>query len=141
MDEKLTYYNLEELEKDEIVQLIRRTLQRDERITTAIIFGSFLARKRVRDVDVAIHANTNLKLDELLQLGLNLEGAVKIPVDISPLSEMLPCMKYKIITWGLKLIVKDARLLHEIQFAAFSECQDIKTLMQSLKKHQCHKSS
>jgi hypothetical protein len=78
-----------------------------------------------------------LKLDELLQLSSNLEEAVEIPVEICPLSEMPWYMRYKIITRDEKLPIRTERLLHEIRFAAFSERQDRKMLMQSLKKRQC----
>jgi hypothetical protein len=47
-----------------------------------------------------------MKLDELLQLSSNLEEAVEIPVEICPLSEMPPCMRYKIITKDEKLPIK-----------------------------------
>ncbi len=129
MDEKLTYYSLEKLGRDKIIETIRERILEDGRIIIALAFGSILRRDKVRDIDIAVHASPEIDLFGLLTLGSKLEDSVGIPIDVSPLTEIAPCMRYQVIARGIRIVVRDERLLNEMMSASFSECQELKLLV------------
>jgi len=128
MDERLIYYDLEQLGKDRIIKVVEKAVSKDGRISIALIFGSALKRARVRDIDVAVHADPKLDLYELIGLGSRLEDLLGVPVDVSPLKELAPCMRYKVMAEGTR-VVADMKLFSEMLAAAFSECQDLNLLI------------
>ncbi|GEM_PF-5811808 len=40
-----------------------------------------------------------------------------------------PCMRYKIMVKGIKVVVKDRRLFYDLMSAAFSRCNDVRILL------------
>ncbi|MGQ4834728.1 MAG: hypothetical protein ACP6IS_12655 [Candidatus Asgardarchaeia archaeon] len=67
----IPYHNIN---LDKVVPKLKQILMKDNRIKIAIIFGSALCRKEVRDIDVAIYAYPQLILKEILLLGDKLES-------------------------------------------------------------------
>jgi len=128
MDERLVYYDLEQLGKDRIIKAVEEAVSKDGRISIALIFGSALKRARVRDIDVAVHADPKLDLYELIGLGSRLEELLGVPVDVSSLTELAPCMRYRVMAEGAR-VVADMKLFSEMLGAAFSECQDLKLMV------------
>lgn len=128
MDEKLIFYNLENFDRNKIIENIKNIILENEKILIAIIFGSILKRNKIRDIDVAIYSIPNPNIEDLLALSDKIEEIVNIPIDVIPLIEIMPCLRYKIMTKGMRIIVKDERLFNEIMSAAFSECQEMKYL-------------
>jgi len=133
MDEKLTYYRVED--RGKLPDKIKSVLEENEEIVIAIIFGSFLTRDKLRDIDIAIHTSGEIELEELIRLSSRIEDEIGIPAHMLLLMEMPPCIRYKAITKGLKILVRDMKLLHEIQANAFSECQDLKVIYTSKDTH------
>jgi hypothetical protein len=64
--------------------------KKDERILIAIIFDSILKRNKIRDI--AIYLKSSLNIEDLLNLSTAIEEVMSIPIDISPLIEIAPCM-------------------------------------------------
>jgi len=56
------------------------------------------------------------------------EELIKIPVQISLLADLPPCMRYKVMVRGKKLVVRDKGLFIGLLNASFSECHDLKIL-------------
>jgi len=81
MYDRLVYFSVDEKKKEKIVDTIREFLK--GRIKLAYIFGSFLKRERIRDVDIAVYPAS---FNEVLNLGSKLELKLHMPVDILPLN-------------------------------------------------------
>jgi len=129
MDEKLTYYHLRETGRDGIATAIRNALSKDDNIILALMFGSILRRNAVRDIDIAVYADPEPDLAGLLELSSKLERSVGIPVDVSPLSKLEPCMRYRVMAGGVRILIRNERLFNELLHSAFSECQEVKLLL------------
>ncbi|MBS7626975.1 nucleotidyltransferase domain-containing protein [Candidatus Bathyarchaeota archaeon] len=118
-----------DLKLERIVEVIEKTLLMDERITLALIFGSTLRRTKVMDIDLTVYATPQLNMRESLILASRLEERVGFPIDLSPLTELPPCMRYKAMSKGLKVVLKDKKIFNEILTSAFSQCQDLNLLL------------
>lgn len=133
MDEKLIFYNLENFDKNKIIENIKNIILENEKILIAIIFGSILERNKIRDIDIAIYSIPNLNIEDLLALSDKIEEIVNIPIDVIPLTEIMPYMRYKIMNKGMRIIVKDKKLFNEIRNVAFSEFQEMKYMLSKRK--------
>jgi len=133
MADKLVYHNLKP-DKDKVIEMIRDAILKEERIIIALIFGSILRRNRIRDIDLAIYTDPKPDLRTLVSLGSKLEELAGIPVDVSPLAELAPCMRYKVMARGIRIVVRNERLFNELMSASFSECQDLKLLLAPYKR-------
>lgn len=133
MDEKLIFYNLENFDKNKIIENIKNIILENEKILIAIIFGSILERNKIRDIDIAIYSIPNLNIEDLLALSDKIEEIVNIPIDVIPLIEIMPYMRYKIMTKGMRIIVKDKKLFNEVRNVAFSEFQEMKYMLSKRK--------
>lgn len=133
MDEKLIFYNLENFDKNKIIENIKNIILENEKILIAIIFGSILERNKIRDIDIAIYSIPNLNIEDLLALSDKIEEIVNIPIDVIPLTEIMPYMRYKIMTKGMRIIVKDKKLFNEVRNVAFSEFQEMKYMLSKRK--------
>lgn len=133
MDEKLIFYNLENFDKNKIIENIKNIILENEKILIAIIFGSILERNKIRDIDIAIYSIPNLNIEDLLALSDKIEEIVNIPIDVIPLIEIMPYMRYKIMNKGMRIIVKDKKLFNEIRNVAFSEFQEMKYMLSKRK--------
>jgi hypothetical protein len=129
MDEPLIYYDLSRPGRAPIIEALRRVLLGDGRVVVAVVFGSFLRRLVVQDIDVAVHAVPPLSLDDVLSLGLRLEEAVGVPVDVVPFEGLPPCRCLRVLTEGLKLVVRDVRALHRLTYVALAGCEDLKLIL------------
>ncbi len=93
-----------EVDVREVAGEIREELESRERIRLAVLFGSILRRRFVRDVDVAVYAAPRLDLPEILELEGGLEGAVGVPVDLTPLERAAPEVRLVALYDGLLLV-------------------------------------
>ncbi|MEM2106295.1 MAG: nucleotidyltransferase domain-containing protein [Candidatus Bathyarchaeia archaeon] len=123
MDE-MAYRDLERL-----LEVIGKTLSMDGGITLALVFGSALRRAKVMDIDLTVYATPQLDMRRSLILASRLEEMLGFPIDVSPLMELPPCMRYKAMCKGLKVVLKDKKIFNEILTSAFSECQDLNLLL------------
>jgi len=124
--DRIKYYEIDEKRRKEIIERVASFLSRFRRIKLAYIFGGFTRRDFVRDIDVAVYAVKPLNLKELLKLGGELEAELRIPVDLVPLEELSPAFRFKILSEGIPVLIRDKVLHHSLLCQAFSEMQDLK---------------
>ena len=78
----IAYY---EVSLESVVDKLKSTLERLPNLVIAVLFGSALRRRRVRDVDVAVYFSSEESLREIIDLTSRLEEELKLPVDVVPL--------------------------------------------------------
>lgn len=104
-------------EKDNIIDIINKELQKKEEIIFAYIFGSFIDSEIdfFRDIDIGIYIDENIIfedqfIDYSVNLSLAIEGLIrKYPVDIIILNNAPLSLAYRIIQSRL-LLSKDEDL-------------------------------
>lgn len=128
--DRITYYELDKGEKDRILSELKSTLSKNG-IKLGYIFGSFLRRKKVRDIDIAIYAEPKLGFDQLLSLGATIELELGLPIDLLQLQDLDPRLKLKILAKSLPIIKN--RLHHYLLARAYSEWVDFKICIRETK--------
>ena len=120
---KITYYRVE---KQKIVNTLKKELSELEEVKVAILFGSILRDSHVRDIDVAVYTVPKFTLKRLLLLASKLEEKLNIPVDLVPLDELSPKMQYNILCNGEPIIVRDKMLYEGLIAQALGQIHDMK---------------
>ena len=123
--DKIYYSRVEGERKREILEKLKHILEEDNRIVLAYIFGSFIRRKAIRDIDIAIYAIPALTFDSLLDLNARIELILRIPIDLVQLQDVSPSLKQKILMHGLILVMKNRIMHHSLLSQAFSEFKDL----------------
>jgi len=118
----ITYY---EVSLESVVGKLKATLERLPNLVIAVLFGSALRRRYVRDVDVAVYFHSEESLRDIIDLTSKLEEELKLPVDAVPLREAPPKLKVKILLDGIKLVVRDNNLYWLLAGQALSEASDM----------------
>ena len=118
----ISYYSIN---LNKLRPALERILREDNRVKVAIIFGSILRRKDVRDIDIAIYAYPPLSLKEILLLGDKIEREVGIPIDIVPLDEIPPKLQYRVMMQGIPIIIRDKNLYNKLALLALGQTQDV----------------
>ncbi|MCW3131059.1 MAG: nucleotidyltransferase domain-containing protein [Methanophagales archaeon] len=124
--DKLYYCKIGEEKKREILEKLKCIFEDDNRITLAYIFGSFIRRSKIRDIDIAVYSSPALTFDSLLDLNTRIELILRIPVDLVQLQDVCPSLRQKILIHGLALVMKNRVIHHALLSHAFSELQDFK---------------
>lgn len=77
----------------------------------AIVFGSFIELNEFRDIDLAVYIldRSPRRLDSLWA---KIEGVLKIPIDLVPISEISPSFRLRILTKG-KIVLEKRPGLYE----------------------------
>jgi len=101
-EERYRYYSLNEKEKKAVLSKIKEVLEK-RGVGLAILFGSSLSEGAFRDVDVAVYSE-GLDLDELLELGAELELELGMPVDVVPLDQLSPKFRLEVLKRGLVVV-------------------------------------
>jgi predicted nucleotidyltransferase len=70
----ITYY---EVSLESVVDRLKSSLERLPNLVIAVLFGSALRRRRVRDVDVAVYFSSEESLREIVDLSSRLEKELK----------------------------------------------------------------
>jgi predicted nucleotidyltransferase len=83
----IAYY---EVSLESVVDKLKSTLEKLPNLVIAVLFGSALRRRYVRDVDVAVYFSSEESLREIIDLSSRLEEELKLPVDVVPLREASP---------------------------------------------------
>jgi predicted nucleotidyltransferase len=122
--DKIKYYRLNEETKEEILKKIIETIQNNDKIKLAYVFGSFIRRNTFRDIDIAIYAVPQLTFEEFLKLGTEIELKTGIQIDLLQLQDLNPKLKLKILTKGKPLIIKSNELHNRVISQSISEIQD-----------------
>lgn len=101
--DRIIYYELKKEEKEKIADKIKSILIREKKIKAAYIFGSFIRRNKIRDIDIAVYAAPKLNLNEQLRLENAIEMEIKIAVHLVQFQDLNPSFKLKIVKKGLPI--------------------------------------
>ncbi|MGB9714764.1 MAG: nucleotidyltransferase family protein [Candidatus Bathyarchaeales archaeon] len=101
--DKIQYYKLSRKEKEEIVERLKNSLAKNNRIQLAIVFGSLATRDYIRDIDICISSNPKLNFKELLDLNAEIELELGIPVDLVELESLPKTLQTNILRKGIKI--------------------------------------
>jgi predicted nucleotidyltransferase len=115
-----------ELDLARVLEAVKRVLEGFEWVEVAVVFGSILRRSTVRDVDVGIIAVKPLTLEELNEIASKLEEALGVNVDVVPLDEAPPLLRFKALTEGVRVINRNPLRLHYMISEAFMELMDLR---------------
>ena len=114
-----------EVDLDSIVERLREVLEKRGDVLIAVVFGSAVRRRLVRDLDVAVFFRGQPSLRQVLGLAAELEEAVKIPVDLMPLNLAPPGVVLKALVSGRPVLVRDRALLARLLHRALGERMDL----------------
>ncbi|NIQ07165.1 MAG: nucleotidyltransferase domain-containing protein [Candidatus Korarchaeota archaeon] len=129
--EQIRYIRLTTDLRSRITSKIRKFAEIHKRIKLCFIFGSFLRRDRIRDVDVAIYPAPSLSFEELLRYGTKLELAIGKPVDLLSLRDISPAFRWKILRAGHLLFPpRKSNTYHQLVGATISQLHDFNTKKQ-----------
>jgi len=117
----------------EVVEKVRKILEKEDKVLIAVIFGSATRRKRVRDIDIAVYLKPKYTLKELLLLEAKIEKILKVPVDLVPLDQASLKLAYKALAKGIKVVVKDPLLYSSLLTYALGQIQDMRIKLNSIK--------
>ena len=128
-----------EIDLDRVVEITRRVLEKLDFVEIAVLFGSALRRKIVRDIDIGVVLNTKPSLSLINEIASTLESELRVPVDIVILNEAPPLLRFKALIEGVKITVKDVAKYHYMITETFMELEDMKEKIKllSCSKDQC----
>ncbi|MEM2617368.1 MAG: nucleotidyltransferase domain-containing protein [Thermofilaceae archaeon] len=119
--ERYRYYRLDPKEKEAVKKAVREVLEEGD-VGLAIIFGSFVELESFRDVDVAVYVGSRrLDLDAVIKLSVELEGRLRIPVDVIPLNVVSPNFRHYILTRGEVVLEKRSGLYEALLMRTLDE--------------------
>jgi len=99
---------------------LKKSLANEKRIQLAIIFGSLTTRNNIRDIDLCIHSTPKLNFKELLNLNVQVELDLGIPVDLVELTNLSQTFQTNILKDGI-LIKGQKALFNNLLNQAQSE--------------------
>jgi predicted nucleotidyltransferase len=123
-----------EVELSRVIDVVKSVLERFDWIEIAVIFGSSLRRRVVRDIDIGIVARKPIGLEELNEVASELEKALRVSVDVVPLDEAPPLLRFKALSEGIRAINRNPLKLHYMLSEAFMEVMDMKLAVQNSSK-------
>ncbi|MGC9227738.1 nucleotidyltransferase domain-containing protein, partial [Caldivirga sp.] len=85
-------------------------------------------------IDIGVITRKPLTLKEIAHMASMIEEAVRVPVDLVPLNEAPPLLRYKALTEGVRLIVKDQRLYYYMLSESLMEVQDLEVKMRMIRR-------
>jgi hypothetical protein len=123
------HHRLPAKDKAELLDSLKKVLDRDNKIMFAYIHGSFVERDSFRDLDVAIWINDRNKafhytVDFSAKIGLE----IGISVDIQVLNEAPLPFKYNVFTRGVLLLSKDEALRLKVVDETTRQYMDLKMM-------------
>jgi predicted nucleotidyltransferase len=124
--DQIIYHELDDLQKIKKIEALKSFFEKEPRVKLAYLFGSFLRRNKVRDIDVAIYTVPALEFEEFLRLGVRIELEISMPVDVVQIQELDPAFRYKVLRQAEKIIIKDGKLHNILESQALSEISSLK---------------
>jgi len=105
-------HSLTNIQKEDIFKCISSTLQGHEEIVVAYVFGSFNSSSTFSDIDIALLTSVNLEacLNYELDLEIELEDAVKYPVDVRVINNAPLAFCQNVIRHGRIILLRDPNL-------------------------------
>ena len=126
---RILWININERMKDQIISKLRQYANNRKDIKMMLIYGSFLRRNFIRDIDIAIFAEENerdlLKLE--FEIEEELEKILKVPIDLRLINRAPPWFVKKIIKEGL--ILKGNKMAKALYKKALDEIEGLKIKM------------
>jgi len=122
--DKVKYYRLSEEGKAEALRKLEEILQKNDKIKSAYVFGSFIRRNAFRDIDIAVYSVPSLTLEGLLELGAKIELELGFPADVAQLQDLNPKLRLKILMEGKPVIMRSNELHGRLISHSASEIQD-----------------
>lgn len=98
--DRIQYYKIGRKQKASIIAKLRALLAKDERVKLALLFGSLTRQGSVRDIDVAICAEPGLAFKDFLDLNVQIELELGIPVDLVEIAKVPASLKENILRNG-----------------------------------------
>ena len=128
-----------EIDLDRVVEITRRVLEKLDFVEIAVLFGSALRRKTVRDIDIGVVLSVEPSLSLINKIASTLESELGVPVDIVILNEAPPLLRFKALIEGVKITVKDVAKYQYMITETFMELEDMKEKIKllSCSKDQC----
>jgi len=123
-----------EVELSRVIDVVKSVLERFDWIEIAVVFGSSLRRRVVRDIDIGIVAGKPIGLEELNEVASELEKVLRVSVDVVPLDEAPPLLRFKALSEGIRAINRNPLRLHYMLSEAFMEVMDMKLAVQNSSK-------
>ena len=112
-----------EVEREKVVKKLTDILKKREEVIFAYIHGSFL-KGNFRDVDVAIYLTESRDVFYEIELEVELEETLKLPVDVRILNSAPLSFRFGVIKNGLILFSKDEQARVEFETRTISEYHD-----------------
>lgn len=122
--DKIVYYRLSDEEKRALLELLRRLLKEEDNVKLVYVFGSFMRRESIRDIDIAIYTMPYLSFNEFLSLGTKIEIQLGIPADLLQLQDINPDLRLKILMHAIPVVIKEEEFHNNLISQTFSELQD-----------------
>ncbi|TXT56117.1 MAG: Nucleotidyltransferase domain protein [Candidatus Thorarchaeota archaeon] len=123
------YHNLNSEEKDSLIDDLKLLIEERNEIIFSILHGSFQTDSDFRDIDIAIYLNrpTNQDIfDYTIKFAAELEGKVRLPIDIQVLNEAPLPFRYIVADTGMVLTCRDTVFYEEFVNATTREYLDFK---------------
>jgi predicted nucleotidyltransferase len=125
----LVYYEVPAEERERILQVIAKRLAREGGVVFAYAHGGFVRRSFFRDIDIAVWLKDASDASRyVLDLSVELEAEVRLPVDVQVLNEAPLSFKYRVVTEGRLLLSRDERLRKELVNTITREYLDFQCL-------------
>ena len=105
--DRIRYFKIGEKRKNSIIIKLKKLLTGNEQVKLAWLFGSLTRRDSVRDIDVAIHAEPELAFGEFLDLNVQIELELGLPVDLVEIAQVPESLRVRILKDGV--VVKETR--------------------------------
>ena len=114
--DKIQYYKIGQKEKDSIIAKLKALFAKEKQVKLAWLFGSLTRRDSVRDLDIAIYSESELAFKEFLNLNVQIELELGLPVDMVEIAKAPESLKENIFLKGI-LIKGTKSLQHQLQMA------------------------
>lgn len=128
--DSVRFFKFRKKGKEEVIEKIRRLLAGENRILLAVVFGSFLRRSNVRDIDLGVYSAPTLKLSGLLSLNAKIEFELGFPVDLVELMYLPAFFRLKVLREGVQ-VKGEKGLLYRLAEQAFSEFVSLESFCKS----------
>jgi len=103
-------------------------------VKVAVLFGSILRRKLIRDLDIGVFMNPEPDIKRIAEISGILEDALGLPVDVIPLNWASPKLKLKALLNSVKIIVRDSNIYTSLIKEALSEAMDLDLKIKYMEK-------
>jgi predicted nucleotidyltransferase len=91
----IRYY---EVSIDFLKDQLKIVLEKLHNLVIAVLFGSVLKRRMVRDIDVGVYFHPEEDLKDIINLAGILEDEIRIPVDVIPLQKP-PKLRLRVLSY------------------------------------------